>query len=54
MTFKEYVDGVINLLKEHPEWGDMPMMTVEKWEGDDVTLPEINNSDYFPDNTILL
>ena len=54
MTFREYVEGVINLLKEHPEWGDMPMMTIEKWEGDEVTLPELSDSDYFPENTILV
>lgn len=54
MTFREYVEGCVKLLKEHPEWGDMPMMTIETWEGDDVTLPEISNSDYFPENTILV
>lgn len=45
MTFREYVEGCVQLLEQHPEWGDMP---IETEEGDEVVLPEISNSEYSP------
>lgn len=39
MKFKEYADGVKKMLEEHPEWGELEMKQVERWEGEDVCLP---------------
>jgi hypothetical protein len=39
MKFKEYVEGVKKMLEEHPDWGELEMTQVERWEGEDVCLP---------------
>ena len=51
MKFKEYVEGVNKMLKEHPEYGEMEMEQLERWEGDEVLLPERfeDNEYYNPD-----
>jgi len=55
MKFKEYVEGVNKMLKEHPEYGEMEMEQTERWAGDEVTLPErFENEKYYKPNIIYL
>lgn len=53
MKFKEYVEGVNKMLKEHPEYGEMEMEQTERWAGDEVLLPErFENEEYYDPNII--
>ena len=55
MKFREYVEGVNKMLEEHPEYGEMEMKQIEKWEGDEVTLPErIEDNKYYNPNIIYI
>lgn len=39
MKFKEYVEGVKKMLEEHPDWGELEMIQLERWDGEEVCLP---------------
>lgn len=41
MTFQEYVDGINKMAEEHPEYLELEMYQIERWDGDAVGLPEI-------------
>jgi hypothetical protein len=40
MTFKEYVEKIDALLKEHPEWAGLPVFAAEHWAEEGVAFPE--------------
>ena len=55
MKFKEYVEGVNQMLKDNPEYGEMEMEQVDRWEGEEVTLPwRHEDSKYYDPNKIYL
>ena len=55
MKFKEYVEGVNKMLKEHPEYAEMEMEQTERWAGDEVLLPErFEDNKYYDPNIIYL
>ena len=46
MTFKEYVEHIVQLLKEHPEWAELEVSPCEHWEEDSIAFPELNERGY--------
>ena len=40
MTFAEYVNQIDRILEEHPDWANLPVQTIEKWEDDPVVFPK--------------
>ena len=55
MKFKEYVEGVNKMLKEHPEYGEMEMEQTERLADEEVTLPQrFENEKYYDSNIIYL
>lgn len=32
MKFKEYVAKINKILEDNPEWADLPVVQIEKWE----------------------
>ena len=45
MKFKEYVEGVKKMLEENPNWGELEMAQMERWDGEEVCLPWYDDED---------
>ena len=47
MTFKEYVEHMNQILKDHPEWAELEAVASEHWEEDGIAFPEPNEGGTF-------
>lgn len=41
MTLKEYLEAINELVKEHLEFLEMQLHQTQKWDGDEIEIPQL-------------